>query len=213
MIHEARQNIFPPLKICHPKRKGSCSNQHFPGELLSFGGVPVIIIPASCLQMKVYSDFPSKTVILLVLTGILGGPKDSEISNRQTKQLTVHQGLEGFRCFDICILLISFDHRFQFVTGWSSGLEVVFLVRKRKDKGSNLEGPGSSGVFQQNWMEYSSIAGIIKRGNQTCKCMVIVATLNMNLREKNAFAGHVLTPFLVPKKEKKRPQEVMNAMG
>ena len=66
-------------------------------------------------------------------------------------------------------------------------------------------------------MEYSSIAGNIKRGNQTCKCMVIVDTLNMNLRKKNAFAGHVLTPFLVPKKKvvlkKKRPQEVMDAMG
>jgi len=95
---------------------------------------------------------------------------------------------------------------------------LFFWFEKRKDKGSNLEGPGSSGVFQQNWMEYSSIAGIIKRGNQTCKCMVIVNTLNMNLRKKKRIHWTCFDPlFGAPQKkggfEKKRPQEVMDAMG
>ena len=31
-------------------------------------------------------------------------------------------------------LLISFDHRFQFVAEWSSGLEVVFWFEKEKTK-------------------------------------------------------------------------------
>ena len=45
----------------------------FRGELLNFGGVPGIIMPISCLEMKVYRDFPTKNVMIMVVTGILGG--------------------------------------------------------------------------------------------------------------------------------------------
>ena len=55
-----------PLKISHPKRKGSSSNHHFSGAMLNFGGVCYVF--AIWVNLALFT--PSVFVVAVILQGV-----------------------------------------------------------------------------------------------------------------------------------------------